>query len=208
MHIFVCNSMLRTRRNSWGYFSTKPSGVEVWGLEWFQFLLPQCCKNDIQTLLSQMAALWSDNEPLCPAYTGIACLVCSYKHELRGNRPTHIHIQTLWSSEVQWANSAQLSAAQPSPVLTCRIPVSPPEETLASFTSAWEVSPAVFGSFDTASVTCCLWYKRVTQPYRITGKFNHSFWNHLITLTETTIIRSMGQTLFPACSCCPPINVM
>lgn len=110
-------------------------------------------------------------------HTGIVSLA-TCKHDLTRNRPTHT--QTHWSSEVQWATSAQsrwlqLRAAQPSPVLTCRIPVSLPEETLASFTSAWEVNPAVFGFSDRVSVTCCFRYKRVTHPYHMTRKFNISF---------------------------------
>ncbi len=110
-------------------------------------------------------------------HTGIICLA-TCEHELTGNRPTHT--QTQGSSEVQWATSVQscwpqLSAAPPSPVLTCRIPASLPEETLASFTSAWEVSPAVFGSFHRDPVTGCFRHKRGTRPYHMTRKFNISF---------------------------------
>lgn len=113
-------------------------------------------------------------------HTGTVCLA-TCKHDLTGNRAPNTHTQThVLSSEVQWATSVQscwlqLNAAQPSPVLTRRIPVSLPEETLASFASAGEVSPAVFGFLDRASVTCCFRYEKVTHPYHMNRKFKISF---------------------------------
>lgn len=123
---------------------------------------------------------------------------------------TYTRTRTYLSSEVQWATSVQsrwlpLSAAQPSPVLTHRIPVSLPEETLASFTSAWEVSPAVFGFLDRASVTCCFRYKRGTRPYHMNRKFNISFgiiWLHW--MKSLLLHRWVKQGLCLSCSCCSP----
>lgn len=183
----VCsNSTLSTCQNTQAYFSTKPSGLEVWGLKWVWSPIPSILqhKNDILTSLNS----WWDYGVImkwAAPHTRIVCLA-TCKHDLTGNRPAHTHTYTYLSSEVQWATSAQscwlqLRAAQPSPVLTCRIPVSLPEETLASFTSAWEVSPAVFGFSDRASVTRRFRFKRVAHPYHMTRKFNITFgtiWLH------------------------------
>lgn len=70
MQMFTFNSALRTCQNTLGYFSTKPCGVEVWGLECIRSLIPLILqhKNYIQTLLKQLAGLWSDNEPSCPTH--------------------------------------------------------------------------------------------------------------------------------------------
>lgn len=98
--------------------------------------------------------------------------MCRYTRARLDEKQTRVH-----RSRVHWATAllaAARFAAQPSPVLTCRIPVSPPEETLASFTSAWDQDPAVFGFVDGGSVTRRFRYERVARPYHMTRKLNIS----------------------------------
>lgn len=193
MQIFTFNSTLRTSQKNFGLLKTCEVGV--WWLEWIRSPIPSILqhKNDIQTLLKQLAGLWSDNEPSCPTHRH--CMF-SYIQAWLDRNQTHTNTSE-FSGSVGHQCAELQAPAWPCPAISC---ADMQDTSVASrgnsgffFTSAWEVSPAVFGFLERASVTCCFWHKRVTQPVSHDQEVSYQLWNHLITLNEI-IITSLGQT--------------
>lgn len=131
----------------------KPPEVEVWELNTLWPLHPWIRKKPTFTLsvnsLQDYGVIMNCTQAL------LALL-----HTSTTWQETDPHRHTHMSSGVQWATSVerswlQLTAAQPSPVLTCRIAVSLPEEAQASFT------------FSLGSESRCVWPQRQGLCYML-----------------------------------------
>lgn len=87
----ICNRTLRVCQNTWAYISTKPSGAEVWGLDWFSLLFPSYLSTEMTFKHSSIS--WQDYGVImnrAAPNTGNVCLA-KCKHDLTGNRPTRTH---------------------------------------------------------------------------------------------------------------------
>lgn len=177
MQLFTCNCALRTWENTLGYLSTKPCGVEVWGPECSGSPIPSIPqhKNDIQTLLKQLAGLWSDNEPGSPTHRHS---MFSYLQAWLDRKQTHTNTSE-FSGSVGHQCAELQTPARCCPAISC---ADRQDRSVASRGNSG------FFYLCLGSESCCLWLletglllrvasdiKESLSPYHRTRKPNISF---------------------------------
>lgn len=157
--MFTFNSRLRTCENTSSHFCTKPCGIEVWGLEWIRSPIP--------LIREQLAALQSDNEP----------------NHLRQALDVSLHSSMTWQEteplkhiRVQRFSRPPVHLLYWHAVQLCLFQ----RNLWFLLCICWEVSFAVFGFWNNASVTCCFWAHITWLGGSIsaTQSFDYSKWVH------------------------------